>query len=274
MPKRHGLSVELTGTQYIPVLPENLSHLIFASVRELMVNVIQHAGVDTVRVEVQPGRGRELRFTVSDQGRGFDPAVVQPQAPEAQGFGLFNISERLECTGGKLLLDSREGAGSRITIVVPVERAQPTDPLAVVLPSAERRGTAIARPEPRLPARVRVLIVDDHPVMREGLSLLLSRHPDMEVVAQAVNGQHAIELTRQYQPEVVLMDVSMPVLNGIEASRVIMKECPQVKIIGLSLHEDADRAQTMLSAGAVRYLSKSRASEDLVAAIRDSVIVH
>ena len=273
MPKRHGLAVELSGAQYIPVLTEDLGHLLFESIRELLLNVVQHAGVAAVRVDVRPGRGQELRFTVSDSGRGFDPAVAQPRAPEAPGFGLFRISERVECVGGRLLVDSREGAGTRVTIVVPIDRAQPL-PVVPVVSTSESRGMGIAYPEPRLPARVRVLIVDDHPVMREGLSLLLSRHADMEVVAQAVNGQHAIELTRQHHPEVVLMDISMPVLNGIEAARVIMRESPQVKIIGLSLHEDADRAQTMLSAGAVRYLSKSRASEDLVAAIRDSVIVH
>jgi signal transduction histidine kinase/CheY-like chemotaxis protein len=274
MSKRHGLTVELSGTALIPVLPDDLSHLLFEAIRELLLNVSRHAGVDAVHVDVRPGRGRELRFTISDEGRGFDPAIVRPHNQDGRGFGLFRISERVEFVGGKLLIDSTAGAGSRITLIAPVQRATPEATVAALVPPAERRTTAIGRPEPRLPSRVRVLIVDDHPVMREGLSLLLSRHPDMEVIGQAVNGQHAIELARQYQPEVVLMDISMPVLNGIEASRVILRELPQIKIIGLSLFEDADRAQTMLSVGAVRYLSKSRASEDLVAAIRDSVMVH
>ena len=276
MPKRHGLDVELTGTSLIPVLADDLAHFLFESIRELLLNTAKHSGVGAARVDIRPGRGKELRFTVSDDGRGFDPMALRPQeGGDHRGFGLFAIGERLEMIGGKLVMDSHEGSGSRITAVVPVERATPeATAAAIVLPPSERRATAVARPEPRLPARVRVLIVDDHPVMREGLTLLLSRQPDMEVIGQAVNGQHAVELTRRFQPEVVLMDISMPVLNGIEAARAILRESPQVKIIGLSLHEDADRAQTMLSAGAVRYLSKSRASEDLVAAIRDSVMVH
>ena len=276
MPKRHGLEVELTGTSLIPVLADDLGHLLFESIRELLLNTAKHSGAHSVRVDVRPGRGKELRFTVTDEGRGFDSDAIRPQrGDDDRGFGLFSIGERVELVGGKLLVNSRPGTGTQVTIVVPVERATPeATAVAFVLPSTERRATALTHPEPRLPARVRVLIVDDHPVMREGLTLLLSRQADMEVIGQAVNGQHAIELTRQFQPEVVLMDISMPVLNGIEAARVILRESPQTKIIGLSLFEDADRAQTMLSAGAVRYLSKSRASEDLVAAIRDSVMVH
>jgi signal transduction histidine kinase len=275
MTKRHDLNVELAGLSSVPALSDDLSQLLFESIRELLLNVVAHAGVDAVRVDVRPGRGNELRFTVADDGCGFDPAEARPDGREGEGLGLFGIRERIEFVGGKLLLDSRVGAGSRITLVVPVEASTAeVSSAALVVPVVDPPVDAIARPEPRLPTRVRVLIADDHPVMREGLSLLLSRYADMEVVGQAVNGQHAIELTRQHRPEVVLMDISMPVLNGIEASRVILREHPEVKIIGLSLFEDADRAQTMLSAGAVRYLSKSRASEDIIAAIRDSVLVH
>jgi two-component system nitrate/nitrite response regulator NarL len=118
---------------------------------------------------------------------------------------------------------------------------------------------------------IRVLIVDDHPMMREGLTLLLSRQPDMSIVGHAADGAQAVEMTRQLRPRVVLMDISMPRLSGIEASRIICRENPNVRVIGLSLHEDAERQRAMLEAGAVRYLSKTRASEDLVAAIRDSV---
>jgi len=115
---------------------------------------------------------------------------------------------------------------------------------------------------------VRVLIADDHAVVRGGLVALLGTLPDMEVVGQAADGREAIELTRKLRPDVVLMDLSMPNVNGIEATRVISREMPQVKVIGLSIFEASDRAEPMFAAGAVAYLNKSCAADELVATIR------
>lgn len=114
---------------------------------------------------------------------------------------------------------------------------------------------------------MRVLLVDDHLVVRQALRLLLEE-PDMEIAGEASNGLQAVDLTRQLQPDVVLMDVTMPTMNGIEATRRIHADCPGVQVIGLSMFEDAEQGQTMREAGAVAYLAKSGPAEALLAAIR------
>jgi DNA-binding NarL/FixJ family response regulator len=125
-----------------------------------------------------------------------------------------------------------------------------------------------ATPTPCTTGKIRVLVVDDHKVVRQGLSRLLAAEPDMEIVGEAADGKVAVELTRQLIPDVVLMDISMPVLNGIEATRVIHAECPAVRVIGLSMFEEAEQALAMQDAGAVAYLTKSGPAEALVIAIR------
>jgi DNA-binding NarL/FixJ family response regulator len=92
--------------------------------------------------------------------------------------------------------------------------------------------------------------------------------PDMEVVGQAADGQEAVELTAMVRPDVVLMDVTMPRLDGIEATRRIKSEMPYVRVIGLSMHEKEDLARAMQEAGAVAYLSKNGCSETLIETIR------
>jgi signal transduction histidine kinase/CheY-like chemotaxis protein len=270
MSERQGLEVEFTAPGSLPPLPEDMKVLLFDAVRELMQNVLKHSGVRQVEVEVAASEGAEMRLVVRDQGCGFDPKLLDPLGASQSGFGLFSIRERLELLGGKLEIDSAQGKGCRVTLLAPVTQPAlvegtvvPRRPLGrLVPPGALRR-------EPQ--GGIRVLIVDDHPVMREGLTLLLSRQPDMSIVGHAADGAQAVEMTRQLRPRVVLMDISMPRLSGIEASRIICRENPNVRVIGLSLHEDAERQRAMLEAGAVRYLSKTRASEDLVAAIRESV---
>jgi len=112
-----------------------------------------------------------------------------------------------------------------------------------------------------------ILLADDHQLMREGLVALLQRQDDMEVVGEAVNGIQAFDLTRQLDPDVVIMDINMPELNGIEAARKISKHCPGVKVLALSVHTDQNFVLDMLRAGAAGYLLKDCALDELTLAI-------
>ena len=115
---------------------------------------------------------------------------------------------------------------------------------------------------------IKVLIADDHQIVRQGLRTLLEREPDLEVVAEAENGRSTVRLARQSHPEVIIMDVAMPDLNGIEATRQIISEMPKVKVIALSMYADRRFVANMLKAGASGYLLKDCACEELVRAIR------
>ena len=114
----------------------------------------------------------------------------------------------------------------------------------------------------------RVLIVDDHKIMREGLRSLLEKQPDMEVVAEAENAQTALKLVEELKPDLVIIDVVMPALNGIEATRRILTKVPSVKVIALSMYSDKRFVMEMLRAGASGYLLKDCAFEELDGAIR------
>jgi DNA-binding NarL/FixJ family response regulator len=110
--------------------------------------------------------------------------------------------------------------------------------------------------------------VDDHKIMRQGLASILQFEADVEVVAEAQNGQEAVDQARRHQPDVIIMDINMPVMGGVEATTIITRELPQSRVIGLSMHIDKDIASAMQKAGAVGYLTKGGPSEDLIAAIR------
>ncbi len=127
------------------------------------------------------------------------------------------------------------------------------------------------QPVPMVSRPIRVLLVDDHRVVREAFALMLEGEPDMAVVGQAANGRVALDLVDELEPDIVLMDVNMPILNGIEATRHIHARFPGVRVVGLSMHEEQDRAAAMREAGAVAYVTKSASPEELVGAIRSAV---
>ena len=115
--------------------------------------------------------------------------------------------------------------------------------------------------------RISVLIVDDHTLVRDGLSALLANHADIEVVGTAANGREAVRDVQRLRPNVVLMDISMPVMGGLEATRQIVERCPSSKIVIFSMHATIEHCQQAVRAGASGYVLKESATEEVAAAI-------
>lgn len=114
----------------------------------------------------------------------------------------------------------------------------------------------------------RIVIADDHRIVRQGLRSLVEQESDLEVIGMAANGRQALQMTRRLIPDVVIMDISMPDLNGIDATSQIVNEAPGVKVIALSMHSEKQLIDGMLRAGAAGYLLKESAFEELIKAIR------
>jgi len=117
----------------------------------------------------------------------------------------------------------------------------------------------------------RILLAEDHAIVREGLRSLLEKQTDMEIIGETEDGRKAVELVRELMPDIVIMDISMPNLNGIDATRRITSEFPDVKVIALSIHANRRFVTDMLSAGAVGYILKECMFDELVRAIKTVV---
>jgi DNA-binding NarL/FixJ family response regulator len=120
-------------------------------------------------------------------------------------------------------------------------------------------------------AKIGVLIVDDHARMRAGIRRLLERHPSVRIVGEASNGVEAVQYARTLRPRVVIMDISMPYMDGVQATRLIKQEQPSMVIIGLSMIDAAAMRQAMLRAGAAAYVNKANAADDLDRVISEHV---
>ena len=118
--------------------------------------------------------------------------------------------------------------------------------------------------------KITVILADDHTVVRQGLRALLEAEEDMSVVGEAENGRQAVQMAKRLQPDVVVMDIAMPSLNGLEATRQVSRESPKSKVLILSSYSDDEYVQQLTDAGAAGYLVKQTAAQDLVAAIREA----
>jgi two-component system response regulator NreC len=116
--------------------------------------------------------------------------------------------------------------------------------------------------------RIRVLLADDHTILRDGIRSLLQDQPDMLVVGEAEDGHTAVRMACELKPDVVLMDIAMPLLNGLEATRRIKRDCPQTHVLILSMHENEEYIRQALASGAMGYILKDAAAHDLLGAIR------
>ena len=116
--------------------------------------------------------------------------------------------------------------------------------------------------------RIRVLLADDHTILRDGIRALLDDQADIEVIGEAQDGLSTVKMVAKLKPDVVIMDIAMPMLNGIEATRQIQRDYPQVKVLILTMHENEEYIRQVLAAGALGYVLKDAAAHDLLGAIR------
>jgi PAS domain S-box-containing protein len=261
--EQYGFVVSVTADPQANPTASDTRFLLFEAVRELLFNAAKHARVDRVDVNLAVGPDDTIRIQVNDDGVGFDPHDKNQQQA---GLGLFSIQERLALLGGHLSIQSAPGKGSRFTLTL--RRTGPPR-LATDSPEAQRRDTAwqerlLYDSASGASKPLRILIADDHAVARAGLRELFGKHPDLQVVGEAANGVEAIVQAKVLQPDVVVMDVSMPQMNGIEAAREIHGMLPQIQIVGLSTYGDEATERAMREAGAQAYFSKTESSNRLI----------
>jgi signal transduction histidine kinase/ActR/RegA family two-component response regulator len=255
----HGLELELEISRELQIESSALRWFLYKAINELLLNIAKHARTSRARIRARRIR-KHICVSVLDQGRGLDTSELD----EGAGLGLTGIGERLELLGGRLAIRSAGGKGRSFRIVIPED------------PFADEKSTEKRVPDKKEPdisfgndlARLRVLIADDHEIVREGIASLLSEQKDVEVVAQAGNGREAVDLAGQFRPDVVIMDASMPLMNGDEATRQIKTYLPNTRVVALSMFDQNEMIQRMYRAGVEGYVLKTAPPEDLLAAIR------
>lgn len=260
MQEKHGLTVTLSADPAADVDDRDTRTLLFESVRELLFDVVKHAGVTDAAVEVSTRPDGTLHITVRDDGVGFDPTSVLAGNGRGSGLGLVRIREHVASLGGVFEIDSARGRGARFRLQVPRRR------LDEAIPPLPDDGGPLATPREARPARppVRVLLVDDHAAVRQGLVEILRETPGVAVVGEAADGHEAISQARTLRPDVIVMDVSMPGLDGVEATRRILAEHPWIRIYGFSTHERTDGLHAIEAAGAAGFFLKHAGADELV----------
>ena len=272
METQHALQVAVEIAPDVDPDSPVLGSILFRSARELLFNVLKHSGTRAARITART-EGDQILLCVSDSGKGFDPVAGRQNWRRNVGFGLFSIEDRIKMLGGRMEIDGAPGRGCAVTLIVPRHAAIEPDDVTPEPPAALLTAPGIAAPDAVIPApdehhRIRILIVDDHELLCEALANLLEGEPDFAVMGQAHDGREAVKLALEQKPDVILMDISMPGMNGIEATAEVKRREPDIRIIGLSMHKEAAMQQKMLDAGACAYLTKGGSSEELIETVR------
>ena len=235
------ITVEINGEPR-PIDPVANTAL-FRVAQEALTNVVKHAQATkaTVRLSYLPS---VVMLQVEDDGCGFD-VRAQAQRP---AWGLLGMEERATLLGGNVVIQSQ-----------PWPR------------HARRNDDTLSHLNRRSAMTTRLLLVDDHKVVRSGLRMLLENESDLTIVGEAGTGQEALQLVEQLQPDLVLMDIGLPDLSGIDVTHQIKQRWPNVAIVALTIHEDEEYFFKMLQAGVNGYVPKRAAPEELLTAVRTAI---
>jgi DNA-binding NarL/FixJ family response regulator len=236
---------ELEFTEALKATLMNESYLVFiASDRQQAEKVVRSEEPDMVILGTIMPRGDAFLFhkwMKQTLGFGNLPLMVINAPPEKQLIKGWRMDEGMQCDAEDFL-------------------AKPVEPKALI--------PRIQNLMDRATKKIRVLIVDDHAVVRDGIRAVLALQRDMQVVGEAMNGKEAVDKTSELLPDVVVMDIVMPVMNGLDATRVIHKECPLAKVLILTQYDEEENVLASRQVGAVGFIPKAAASSRLITGIR------
>ena len=254
--KRSAIHVSVVVAPDLGRLPADVETALFRVVQESLTNVHRYSGSADAEIRISSD-GHHVRLEVADHGKGVRVAKARAHVGRVAslGVGIPGMRERVSQLGGTLEVDFGPN-GTRVIATVPIKKA---DNAPAALDDASQADSGVRR---------RILIADDHEVMRRGVRGLLESHSEWAVCGEAVEGREAVRMSRELKPDLVILDINMPGLTGLDVAQQIRRENAEAKILFFSVHESAQTVREVANVGGQGYVAKSRAGHDLIDAVR------
>jgi PAS domain S-box-containing protein len=269
--KRTGIPIDIDVPQEIKRLSPDAEVAIFRVLQESLTNVHRYANTPRARLRIRTTED-DIKVEIEDYGKGIQ-ATKSKSAQESVarlGVGIQGMTERIRQLGGRLEITSGPKHGTLVTATIPFGGSQVEVPASPIASTARASTFSADRPlASHSHQRQQILIADDHEMLRRGVRNTLQTEPDLEICGEAVDGQDAIDKARELHPDLVILDINMPVLNGLVAVRQILRYCPTTKIVIFSVHDSDQTKQETIAAGAHGFVSKGKDSHDLLRVVRD-----
>jgi PAS domain S-box-containing protein len=267
--KRTGIHVEVEIPRDFLRLPADVETTLFRVIQESLTNVHRYADSQKAFIRVERV-GDEVKLEIGDYGKGIRAELLKSSRDSVAplGVGIQGMKERMRQLSGRLEVTSRPNKGTIVTATVPIREQRPETARDPNRSSEETFNSNGETQELAASARRRILIADDHEVLRRGIRTMLESEKEWEVCGEAIDGQEVVEKAASLNPDLVILDINMPVLNGVAAVREILRHRPQMKVLVFSVHDSDQTIREILSAGAHGYLSKARAGQELVQVVK------
>jgi len=263
--EKYKMNVQIEADLGADSARKDIRTLLFESVRELLFNASKHARAERFTVSLRLDAGDQLCITATDDGIGFEPSRLDSRSKTGQvGWGLFSIRERLTLLGGRVEIDSAPGRGTQVRLFAPRGASQGRAARAGDAATVTTAPDATQRNDLAYPGALRILVVDDHAAVRSALREMLQEWPQLLVIGDAANGLEAIARAWMLRPDVILMDVAMPLMDGVEATARIHAELPGIQILGLSMQARSETVHAIEHAGAAAFFVKGIDTQRLI----------
>jgi PAS domain S-box-containing protein len=272
--RRTGIKVEVKIPLDFGRLSPDVEVALFRVIQESLSNVQRYSESPRAYVRLKRSSSDEIQVQIGDFGKGIHPATLNTSTHTAApiGVGIQGMRERMRQLGGKLEITSRLKHGTLVTATLPMVHPQ-ANPSAesitnTTVQSVTNQGTDTPAPGRDTP-RKQILIADDHEMLRRGIRNALEDRQDWQICGEAVDGQEAVNKVNTLRPDLVILDINMPVLNGLAAVRQILRNRPQTKIVIFTVHDSEQTLKEIQAAGAHAYVSKNDASGALLRVVED-----